>query len=186
MNSNTLEYQLVQRIREAAPNEASEAFAQIYDLHAARVYSYVRRMLSSAESGVQDLVQQVFVNFYEQLRGGTSIENVRAYLLRSARNLCFNELARQKPSEQFIEELYAGAPTRAYEQQELIGLVYEAIEKLPDDYKEIVLLREQLGLSFEEIADIVGIRAENARARASRAMKMIRSLLADYIRDLDQ
>ena len=185
MKSKQTEYQLLLTVGSGDQHEASEAFASLYDLHSVRVYNYARRMLQGVESSAEDLMQQVFVNFYEQLRAGTKVENARAYLLRSARNLCLNEFARQKPAEQFIEELYAASHNRSYEQQELISLIYATIEKLPDDYKEIVLMREQLGLPFDEIASIVGISAENARARASRGMKMMRSMLADYIRDLE-
>jgi len=71
-----------------------------------------------------------------------------------------------------------------YEQTELNRLIATALEMLPDDYKEVLVLREMYGYSYNEIAEIVETTMPIVRTRIYRAKQKIRVILAPFIDDL--
>lgn len=74
------------------------------------------------------------------------------------------------------------APQSVLEDKELRERILTAIESLPPDYKEVVLLREFQGLSYNEIVTATGLTLENVKTRLSRARGMLRRKLEPYYR----
>jgi RNA polymerase sigma-70 factor, ECF subfamily len=166
---------------------AEEAFRTVYRKYSPRVYSYCRRMLSYHKGAYpDDVLQQVFISFFKAVRRGLTIDNTGAFIMTIARNLCYNELSRTRTSDVSVDDIdIASAEQPSYANKELLTLIYEAANRLPDIDKEIILLREQLGYSFDEIGSIVGMSSAAVRQRAHRARLQLKEMLAPYIEDID-
>lgn len=177
---------LLEHIRQGTA-EADPAFRQIYRKYSTNIYSYCRKMLpNNGRSFPDDMLQQAFVLFFNSVKNGVNIDNVGAYLMTIARNLCFKELKRTQQSVLNIDDIeIPDYSTQSYDQKELLALIYTAIDCLSADDKELVLLREQLGHSYEEISMITGLSVVVARQRTRRARIQLRTLLAPYIADID-
>ena len=136
------------------------------------VYRYLRRVVGAAESA-RDLTQEVFLRVS---RAGVPEANDigrRAWLFRIARNLALNHLRdgrRRPPTVTFGS---AAVPAT----QELAVALSNAIDALPELDRDIFLLRETAGLSYEEIAAASEVPLESVRSRLHRARQALRASL---------
>ncbi|MBI3258157.1 MAG: RNA polymerase sigma factor [Ignavibacteriae bacterium] len=74
--------------------------------------------------------------------------------------------------------------SQSYEQKELLDLIARSLELLSFEYREIFILREYDGLSYEEIAEVTGTTVTNAKTRAFRAKQKVKEILQPYLKDL--
>jgi RNA polymerase sigma-70 factor (ECF subfamily) len=181
---------LLQQINCDDPQQAEYAFRMFYKAYSGHVLAYCRHMLpQNARFFPQDILQQTFINFFKAVKAGMTIQNPAAFLMTTARNLCFNEINRTKIPDMDVHmlELPASPPRGGnYDQKQLLELIYSAIDRLPEDDRELILLREQMGYSFAEISVITGLSEISARQRAHRARRFLREMLAPYIEDLEK
>jgi RNA polymerase sigma-70 factor (ECF subfamily) len=77
----------------------------------------------------------------------------------------------------------APTPEEHLLQQELIEKVRALIQQMPPDYREIILLREYEEMSYEEMAEVLGITLEAVRSRLARARAWLRMRLAPYMQE---
>lgn len=165
-------------------NRAHQALSMLYKRHSPRIYSYVRKILGDVQA-TDDIFQETFVRFYEMGVSGQEIQNVQGYLLKISRNLCLNEKAKKyNTSTITIENFEFPSLDTPYEQKELSRLISTALEMLPEDYKEVLILREMYGYSYNEIAEIVETSMPIVRTRIYRAKQKIRVILQPFIDDL--
>jgi RNA polymerase sigma-70 factor (ECF subfamily) len=134
-----------------------------------------------AEDVVQEASLRAF-RFFGNFRG----ENARPWFLSIVRNTSFTLLKRNRPQEatvEFDEELHGGqAPAmepgvsldRAQDRQ----TVRAAIEQLPPEFREAIMLRELEGASYKEIADIAGVPIGTVMSRLARARRQLQVILS--------
>lgn len=164
---------------------ADAAFQELYVRLSPRIYAYCRRVLSDEEHA-QDIFQDTFVRFYQSAKQEREMTNVPAFLLRIARNLCLNAKRDTKRVHVEFEEYHSVHHDDPHEKGELLSLITNALELLPDDYREVFVLREYDGLSYADIGDIVGCNESTAKIRSFRAKQKIREILAPYLADLEK
>lgn len=163
---------------------AHEALSMLYKRHSPRIYSYCRKILGDVQA-TDDIFQETFVRFYEMGVSGQDIQNVQGYLLKISRNLCLNEKAKKyNTSTITIENFEFPSLDTPYEQKELSRLISTALEMLPEEYREVLMLREMYGYSYNEIAEIVETSMPIVRTRIYRAKQKIRVILQPFIDDL--
>jgi RNA polymerase sigma-70 factor (ECF subfamily) len=75
------------------------------------------------------------------------------------------------------------APQTVLEEKEMRQKILAAVESLPQEYREVMILRELQGLSYNEIADITRQSLDNVKTRLSRARAMLRRKLEPYYRE---
>lgn len=140
------------------------------------------RWLLANRADAEDVTQEALLRafrFFRHLRG-----EVRPWLLQIVRNSCYTWLAKNRPSQasvEFDEELHP-APSvnpetfvvRADERQHVLL----ALESLPARAREIMVLRELEGCSYQEIADIVGIPIGTVMSNLSRARERLQRVLS--------
>jgi RNA polymerase sigma-70 factor (ECF subfamily) len=177
--------ELFSLLRSPDRRQAEAAFRELYARYAQRVYGYCARILGSRYDA-QDVFQETFIRFWQSAQQERTMTNVPAFLLRIARNLCLNFKRDNRPAVAFDEELHgsSNSPVAQVEQEELHTLLQQAILKLAPDYREALVLREQLGLSYAEIAAITGASEAAVKVRVFRAKEKLRQLLAPYIEEL--
>jgi RNA polymerase sigma-70 factor (ECF subfamily) len=172
--------------------------AAIYREYSGQIHTYAYHLLGSPEDA-DDITQEVFIRAYARLTQLRDQTSMRSWLYRIATNLCMDQLRRRSRVKRiFGLEMPLGAivgpgtddaPTREVAQPMAtaeIDSVAErdhialALKRMPDKYAICLLLHSQQGLSYREIADVVGITPGAAAVRLSRA----RDLFARYYEEL--
>ncbi len=161
--------------------ERDAAFTEIYRRHSPRIYAYCRRIMGD-DAAADDAFQEAFMRFFTSADGTRTMTNLPAFLLRIARNVCLNH-KRMQHSTIELEDYHAVSRDTPYENDELAELLAHALELLPIEYREAFVLHEYDGLSYGEIAEIVGTSADVVKVRAFRARQKLRKILAPYFTD---
>src|SRR6202044_395473 len=142
------------------------------------------RWLMRNEQDAQDAVQEAYLRalrFFPGFRG----DNARAWLMKIVRNTCYSWLHANLPLQEateFDENLFAPDtpapnPEEALLQNDLGTLVRNALERLPSNFREVLILREIEGMSYKEIAEITGMPAGTVMSSLSRARDRLRQTL---------
>lgn len=168
----------------AGETAAQQSLTILYRRYSQRIYTYCRKITGDNHTA-EDLLQETFVKLFEAGRQGRLIENFPAYLMTIARNLCLSHRARSKRQYIPVEDFHLTVRDVPYEQKELLQLIQTALELLPEDYREAFVLREYNGLTYNEIADIIGESLDVVKVRIFRAKKKLRDILAPYLEDLN-
>lgn len=164
---------------------AERAFAELYARYSSRVYAYCRRFLGNKEEA-EDIFQETFVRFHQSADDkDREMTNLPAFLLRIARNLCVNQKRREKKDISF-EEYMVVKNDNNNDRDELLGLIKTALDLLQPEYKDMFLLREYEGFSYQDIAEITGETLSVVKIRIYRAKQKIRTILAPYLADLSK
>lgn len=146
-----------------------------------RVAAYVRRAYGHVVD-VEEVVAETFA------RAAARIESLRTcgrqdlYLIKIARNLCLDGFRRHKPesaSQEFISSRPSALPPPGLqaERAEREQMVRDAVARLPEPQREIVVLRTSAGLKFEEIAKLLDIPIGTALSRMHAALGRLRERL---------
>ena len=145
---------------------------RFYADHRDGVFRYLRRIVGGSDTA-HDLTQEVFLRVSRAGVPESSEPGQRAWLFRIARNLALNHVrdGRRRPSTVTLEQ--AAVPAT----QELSIALQGAIAALPDDDRDVFVLRESAGLSYEEIAAACEMSVDSVRARLHRARQALRASL---------
>ena len=138
------------------------------------------RWLTRNEADAQDMVQEAYLRAL-RFFGGFHGTDARAWLLTIVRNTCYTWLKRNRLPElsgDFEEAVLTKEsdeldPEASHLLKVQSQLINEAIEKLPIEFREVVILRELEELSYKEIAEITGIPIGTVMSRLSRARKRL-------------
>ena len=163
---------------------AEKAFAELYSRFSSMVYAYILRFMGDKDEA-KDVFQDTFVKFHQCAWQDRNMTNVPGFLMTIARNLCINEKRNDQKSISYEE--YMGEkddPEEAKEKDELLELVKMAMDLLPDDLKEVFILREYQGYSYHEIADLTNEKLSNVKVRIFRARNKIREILKPYLKEI--
>ncbi len=170
-----------------------DAFRCLVERHQQRVRNTVLGMLGDT-SEADDVAQEVFIRFYKSMKNFRADAQLSTYLTRIAINLCLNELKRRKKKQGKIISLFwkaAGqedlarqplqvadksADLSRYDLQE--GIEY-ALQRLPVEFRTVVILRLIEGYSVQETADILGIPQGTVASRLARAQLKLKEILTD-------
>jgi RNA polymerase sigma factor (sigma-70 family) len=147
------------------------------------------RWLTRRDADAEDLTQEAYVRalqFFDGYRGGDS----RAWLLAIVRNTCYTWLQRTRPQEAAAtpfddvahETRDEGAdPEVLLLHKATAAVVRRALDQMPVELREVLILREHEGLSYKEIAEVVGTPIGTVMSRLARARGRVRSLLSPEI-----
>ncbi|MGA8994662.1 MAG: RNA polymerase sigma factor SigE [Nocardioidaceae bacterium] len=157
---------------------------EIVETHSARVYRLAYRLTGNPHDA-EDLTQEVFVRVFRSLSSYTP-GTFEGWLHRITTNL-FLDQARRKAKIRFdalADDADNRLPSRGLppDTQVLDGLfdddVESALAALPPDFRAAVVLCDIEGLSYEEIADVLGLKLGTVRSRIHRGRTMLRQALA--------
>jgi RNA polymerase sigma factor (sigma-70 family) len=169
---------------DAAAAWQAPSWDEIVVQHSARVYRLAYRLTGNPHDA-EDLTQEVFVRVFRSLSTYTP-GTFEGWLHRITTNL-FLDQARRKAKIRFdalADDADNRLPSRvaAPDAQVLEGLfdadVEHALAELPPDFRAAVVLCDIEGLSYEEIADVLGLKLGTVRSRIHRGRTMLRKALA--------
>ena len=170
-----------------APREDLLSFEAVMLPHLDAAHNLARWLLRN-EQDAQDVVQEAFLRAFKSF-GGFHGSNGRAWLLTIVRNTSYTLLKKNRVADlttTFDEEIHTAghesvSPATILEHSENAELIKEAMDELPAEFREILALRHQEGLSYKEIADIAQIPPGTVMSRLARARAKLREYLATRI-----
>ena len=163
-------------LAEQARRGDHDALVELYQRHKEPLYRHALRMLGD-EASARDVVQESFARALEALDRTRPELRFRAWIFRIATNLCLRLLTRQRrrvvPRDDLDrlrdERATAEPPDRQHQRAEVGQRVAAALARLPDRYREILLLREVEELTYEELAHALSISVDNVKITLHRA-----------------
>ena len=146
------------------------------------------RWLLRNEQDAQDVVQEAYLRAFKSFDGFHG-SNGRAWLLTIVRNTSYTFLKKNKAVDlttPFDDEIHAighesASPATILEHVEDTKLMRNAIDKLPAEFQEILILRHQEGLAYKEISDIAQLAPGTVMSRLARARAKLREYFAAEI-----
>ena len=153
--------------------------AELYEKYREEILLYVYSLCHSMEAA-EDITQEVFVKAILSL--SDHHENFRAWLYTVARNLTFNHSRKNVNKAKAVEELKHG-PTAEPDISEKVVMkeqyreLYDAIGKLNENYREILIMQYFSNMQLKEVAEVLGISHGNARILAHRARGKLKEIL---------
>jgi RNA polymerase sigma-70 factor, ECF subfamily len=155
-----------------------DAFGELYDRHVVRVYRHIYYMIGNAAEA-EDLTAQTFLKAWEaidryQVRGAPFI----SWLLRIAHNLGVSHLRAKRETSQLhdglVDDKLRRDPEWSYQQTAEEELVREAILRLRDEQRQVIILRFIEDLDYREVAEIIGKSVAAIRVIQHRALNSLR------------
>ena len=164
-------------------NKDKEAFGEFYDLYISRIYRFIFFKVNSV-SDDQDLSSEVFLKLWQYLRDGKKIENLNALIYMIARNSVidfYRQKSRKDGKEELIEEKHLSQVVNkdddlAHKQaiSTEVQTMLQGLEKLKDEYKEVIVLRYLDELSITEISDVLNKTKGSVRVLIHRALNVLK------------
>lgn len=153
---------------------AIDRLEAIYREHGAAVLSYLRRHFRGVESG-EDLLQQTLVQALERPERLARSRSPRAWLFGIARHVGLTAVRRRRPT----SPLKGDPPARsASSSGDAVEAMRTALAELPDGQREVLELRLRDELSYEEIAEVLGVPVGTVRSRLHYAVRALRERMA--------
>lgn len=162
------------------------AFEEIYERFATMVFNVALRLTGDPEEAA-DLSQETFLKIHRHLSGFRGRSSLKTWVYRVTVNCCRSRYKRRSgwrsrlihESEDKLEQLPDSR--RSPEERALargaVDRVAKALAEVPSVYREAVLLRDIEGLTYEEIAQVLGLRLGTVRSRIARGRDKLRDLL---------
>ncbi len=181
---------------EALKRGDERAFTELVRTNTGRMLAVARRILKSDEEA-HDATQEAFLQAFRAIGSFQGDALLSTWLHRITVNACLMRLRhRKRHPELAIEELlptfddtghrvesgveWTDDVAERMESAQLGKVVRDAIDRLPENYRTVIVLRDIEGLSTEESAQALGIRPEAAKMRLHRARQALRTLLEPH------
>ena len=161
---------------------ARYAFEELYARYSTKIYTYCKRILNNDEIA-EDVFQETFMKLYESAKVDRAMTNFSAFVFRIARNLCINEKHKKYNAFVPLEDFNFPIDDPNSDSREKLDLLETAMESLPKKYKEVLVLKEYLGFSYQEIADLMETTLPSVRINIYRAKHKLREMLSPYLQD---
>jgi RNA polymerase sigma-70 factor (ECF subfamily) len=173
------ERQLVER----AVGGDARAFREIVDRHHPGMYALAQRLVRNP-ADAEDLVQESFERAFARLWQFDTTYRLSTWLYRIVLNSCRDHLKSRRRSERpagsEVQELDSVPPdVDPWVAHERDRQLRTAVDRLLPNYSQILLLKDVLGLSFEEIRELTGVPVTGLKIRAIRARERLRRLLGE-------
>jgi RNA polymerase sigma-70 factor, ECF subfamily len=176
-----------------------EAFAELVRRHKTPIYNFVLRQVRQGNTA-EDVTQDVFLRVVQNASEFKHEARFSTWLYTIARNLCVDHLRKQthrrhpsldqpitqngEDSRPMVDNIADVHPRASVERTavagEVAGRILAAVEKLPEEQREVFLLREIANLPFKEIADITGVGENTVKSRMRYALDRLQEALSDF------
>lgn len=180
---------------EAVQAGDATAYRGLVEKYQGRIYAVMYGMVRNREDA-RDLTQEAFVKAYRNLHGFRADSRFYTWLYRIAMNLAIDFVRRRgrapvsagaeedvtlRDASRGIEDAdRIDGPRRELERKRLYGAIMDAVDELPENQKQVILLREVEGLSYKEIAEVLDIAEGTVMSRLFYARKKLQARLADH------
>lgn len=173
------------------------AFRELYDRYHKRAYAVAFGVLKNKHDAL-DVVQESFVKVHRHLDGFQGSSSFYTWLYRIVMNLAIDQLRRKKTArpveyddaidregaladEHVLPRMLDANPRRTVIRRELMARVEAALATLPDYHRQVIVLREIEGLSYEEMAEVLDVPKGTIMSRLFHARRKMQVALQDFV-----
>jgi RNA polymerase sigma-70 factor (ECF subfamily) len=177
------------------------AFRQLFERHHKRAFAVAYGVLKNKQDAL-DVVQESFVKVHKHLESFQGSSSFYTWLYRIVMNLAIDQLRRKKTArpvefddavlgegdavdDSILPRMMDANPRKAVIRRELMKRVEEALATLPEYHRQVILLREVEGLSYEEMAEALEVPKGTIMSRLFHARRKMQAALKDYVDGLD-
>jgi RNA polymerase sigma factor (sigma-70 family) len=167
-------------------NQATEKeFLSAYDAYADALYKHCFFRVYS-RTRAEELVQDTFMKTWDYLGKGKEIENLRAFLYKTANNLIidYSRKKREISLEQELEEKPGWEPADdrpTLEHNLLLQQVRDSLKQLPEEARQLLTWRYIDDLDPKDIAEILDVTPNNVSVKLNRALQLLKSLYQETV-----
>lgn len=157
-----------------------DAFGELYDRHRGGLYGYALSICLDPVKA-SDAVQELWLGFLQNIEALAKVANIKAYLYRSLRNRVLDEFRKAQREKKALAgsiPVVLVKPRDAVASQEEAAKLNEALQRLPDEQREVVLLRIYAGMKFGDIADVLQASTKTVESRHRLALEKLREWLS--------
>jgi RNA polymerase sigma-70 factor (ECF subfamily) len=174
----------------------SRAFDELVERYQTRLLNFVYRTIGDRDRA-EDLVQEVFIRVHRHLHRFDRTRKFSTWVYTIASNLAKNELRNRSRSPLVFFQTLAGAPESEerplqfedgrlrpddlYRKRHLRELVERTVAALPEHHRQVFVLRELEGKSYEEIADITACNLGTVKSRLNRARSAFAEIIEPFV-----
>lgn len=181
---------LIERVK----NGDQQAFEDLVSRYENKVYRLAIK-LTRNETLAEEVMQEVFLKIYEKIGTFRGESALSSWIYRIAANACFAKLNLEKRHQhadldetmpqaeialQERQDSTPESPDRPLLTNEALSVISRAIERLPEDFRVVLTLRDVEGMSNEEVARILELSVPAVKSRLHRARLSLRKKLARY------
>lgn len=173
---------------------SQKAYTDLTGRHRQAIYHIIYKIVRDNETA-HDLVQETFMKAYASLASYRSEFRFSTWLYKIAANCSIDYLRKKKINALSLDQRldtkngavtieipdYSFHPGRELERKEQRFNINEAIDSLPDKYREVIIYRHKDDKSYDEIADLLGIPVGTVKARIFRARELLKKKLKSVV-----
>ncbi|QIH31618.1 sigma-70 family RNA polymerase sigma factor [Sphingobacterium sp. DR205] len=172
---------------------SQKAFKEVYQEHYPGLYRYAMSYLKNEEE-VKNIIQEVFILFWNKKSELEDFTNLKAYLVASLKYLLWNEIRKKRrlavrkeaSTENILEldlhiETLDQTPISFLCTNEIYTILYHTLEEQGVQTKEIFILNREVNLSYQEIALRLDISTKSVEYHISKALRALRIALKAYL-----
>jgi RNA polymerase sigma-70 factor (ECF subfamily) len=179
-----------------AQNGDTQAFRTIMERHNQRLYRIARTLLRN-DTEAEDAVQEAYLRAFSNLSTFRGAASLSTWLTRITLNECLGRKRKQRPTMELdaLESIQQSSaqiirfpgmnensdPERSAAQQQIRKLLESSIDRLPEAFRVVFVMRDVEELSIEETAMSLGIRPQTVKTRLHRARLLLRAALQDQL-----
>lgn len=160
-------------------------FEQLFKQYYQRLCTYATGMLDGDDA--EEVVQQLFLNFWEKRQQLTITVSLKSYLYRAVHNACLNKIKQAKVRQLYAEEhIKTTEPGYEHTSQslfktELENQIHKAINTLPEQCRLVFKLSRFEEMKYAEIAEHLGISIKTVENHMGKALRIMREQLKEYL-----
>ncbi len=159
-----------------------EEFEIVYENYKNTVYTYLYH-LTYDHFLAEDISQDVFLKVYSGIKHFKGESSLKTWILKIARNTYINYVRKNNSDLLPVEEVtimdYTQDPEQHAINRDKGRLIIEALRGLPENYRTIIILRDQEGLSYDEIAKVMDFTLSNVKITLFRARQKFKQIYSE-------
>ncbi|MBR5236548.1 MAG: sigma-70 family RNA polymerase sigma factor [Clostridia bacterium] len=172
-----------------------EAYEELIGAYENKIVNYCYMMLRN-HADAEDAAQEVFVKVFRFMKNFTGQSSFSTWLYKIASNVCLDFLRKKKrqsvdavsihqtsaDGEEYVMPILdtAKGPYEQAQLSEAQRFLAKALNELSAEQRQVIVLRDVEGLSYEEIAEIVGVAVGTVKSRINRARQSLQKILAPH------
>lgn len=169
-------------------NGGNESFKEIYKLYYSAIHAFVNRIVENQQDAY-DIATDTFTKLWDRRAGFKSLMNIKKFLYTVARHAAIDYLRMAGRNRRLLESLLLldlkndQSITEEVIHPELIPFIYDAIEHLPRQCRNVTKSIFMEGYTIRETAERLNMHLENVRFQKSRGRKQLRELIIAWLKN---
>ena len=174
------------KLLDGLKNGLESAYEELFMTYYAQLVVFARKILGDEDLS-REMVQDVFVMFYEKREVLNIHTSLKSHLYQTVRNRCLNEIKRNQIRRDHHSGIFIDKKNQeAYfddkmQETELEARIFSVVGSLPKQCKKIFEMSRYEGIPNQEIADELNLSKRTVETQISKALKILRNHLKDYV-----